>query len=1201
MRNPTGPTTYQLTFPANTTVTMTVGTQNLTPAPGTTASAVLTVQDYTGVQQTGTSVTALAVNGSAWNVQINIANNNPGGGTGGGNQNNPPANWIADPYVAPAVPPATGAFGLVAPQGGAMVTNTRRPALSWNASPGAVQYDVYLNLSRTDYKWDQPGSFLDRYTHMGSVTTNNYTPTLDLSDRWTYKWYVVATDGRGVKTQSDVGIFSVYLPTLTTVNDGVAVINGCRDLNGDGIIEPYEDWHNPVSVRVADLLSRMTPEQKALQLFFNRETLTYPDAGFGFGPYATSDMLKFQLGEVQHQSGAGLTLVPGNKLGIPMIALGDTIHGYQTSYPTQPGLAAMHDPQTVWAVADVQRRESCAVGLRGTLSPLAEIGTKALYPRIQEGNGEDAELASADVRAMVVGLQGGPELNPHSMMITLKHWAGQGAGGETGVVFDGTTVWYHMRPWHAAIEAGVSAIMPGYSGSWLLGTTGEGAGSDPGILSFLRNAMGFKGIVMTDWLPYGSWEQACTAGSDVMGGAYPGQPDGNTPPAYTRFTQNVDVSRINDSVAKVLDAKFRMGLFEDPYQSGVAGQSEWHTGENVAIVHKAAEESLTLLKNDGVLPFRLPAGGSIVVDGVYADKVSPSPMVTWGSGFHHDDFGSKTIYESVVSRAQQDGVKVYGPSARTPVPIPSGVTPSAAIVVVGEGYYTHGVFWYVPGGRLLPNGGALDSPPWLPDDPIGGQTYTPVNGESPQYALIQKYRGMGIPTVVVSFLPRPYLFANVNALANALMMVYRPGDEGGPAVAEALFGDRPPTGRLPWQLPLSLDQVGGTDAALWQSQPDHWDLPYDMGATASEVTAIRSAIAAGQHLEPIYGKPLYQYGAGIQGYGLTDGTPPAAFGLLTPMQGQAIADTMPAFSWQASSDPDTGIQRYEVYLDGVKIGATRSATSYKMMAGSFPPGMHSWYVVAYNWAGGSTASPTFSFSLTDSQPPGAFEALAPAGNATAAGTDPVTFYWSQAVDGGTGVASYQLRVDGATVATVPPSSYLPPTLNLAFGATATATSTASGTPGNAVDADATNTRWQAAWDSSVANPDKESLTLDLGDIYLIRQTVIKWENTAAYGKKYQIMVSTDGKTWTSAWAQNNGQGGTDASPVLDAPARWVRMQGVQRGTVYGYSIFDFQVYGVGAERTTVPLSPGTHSWNMQAVDGAGNATLNSNGSQTLVR
>ena len=955
---------------------------------------------------------------------------------------------------------------------------------------------------------------------------------------------MAATDGASFTNRSDLRVFSIYLPNVTTVQDGITNINGMRDLNKDGVIEPYEDWHNPPAVRVADLMSRMTLHEKAMQLFWNAQV--YSNAGWAFGPFQASDLFNYQLGTAS------------NRLGIPFLSAGDTIHGFKTTYPTQPGLAATRDLQLVWAVADVQRRESVAVGYRGTLSPLAEVGTKVLYPRIQEGNGEDADLAAGIVRAMIVGLQGGPEINPNSIMITTKHWCGQGAGGEAGVVYDGTTIHYHMRPFHAAIEAGTSCIMPGYAGCLLLGPQGGGAGDNPSILAYLRHNLGYTGLICTDWLPSGDWTNAAIAGSDVMGGA--------DPTVMGDFEKVVPESRIDEAVARVLDLKFRMGIFEDPYGSNVLGTVYWHTPQNVALVHQAALECVTLLKNDGALPVRLPAGSSIVVTGPRAND--PSCMVTWRSDFHNVDYGCQTIYQAIVARAAQDGITVYTNAAS------AGTNPiAAAMVVVGESYYTHGTYWD-------------DGSPWLPDDPIGAAHDT---NDAPQFGLIQYFHTNNFPTTTICLLPRPYVLTNVAAQSDALMVVYRPGDEGGPAIAEVLFGDRPPSGKTPWQLPMSMSQVGDDIQANWASEPDHWDLPYDLGATAAELAAIRTNIAAGLPVPPTTGQPLFQYGSGIQGFGLVDATPPTAFSLLTPANGQNITGPFPAFAWQAASDPETGIRQYELYVDNVLVTTTK-AMAYSLSGITLGNGSHSWLVKAYNWAGGSTVTPAFAFMVNDTTPPAPFVAWLPADGSTVNLPGSTTFVWEQSTDSGTGIAGYALLLDGTNFATVPPSAPVSPANNLALNQMAYASSTSFGTPGAAVDGD-TTTRWSSAW-TGVTNADTEWFMVDLGAIYSIKEVVLTWE--AAYGREFLIEASADGTNWTALDHVTNGVGGTNDLAGLSGVGRYVKMQGIARGSGYGYSLWEFQVFGRGTERATTSVPPGAHTWQIAATDGAGNTRLNAN-------
>lgn len=1136
VRNPPGPFTYELTFPPNTTVTMSKNQFSPT-APNTDIRMVVTTS--TGAVLRAQSVSALAVQGAEWKVEIYSTGTNPDGRD---------RTIIPDPYQKVPPPAVAGAFAVIAPANNAMVTSTRRPTLQWAAVTGATNYQVYLNISRDNYDWMARGSLLDRYTLMATTTSTSWTLNQDLPDRWTYKWYVVATFPGGNTSRSDLRTFSVYLPTVETQADAVPLINGMRDLNKNGTIEPYEDWHNPIATRVNDLMSRMTLHEKALQMFFDAKTV--PEAGFTMGPLSPQDIVSFQRASA------------ATRLGIPHVDAGDSIHGYKTSWPTQPALAASRDLDTIYELGDMQRREQVAVGSRGTLSPLAEVGTKVLYPRIQEGSGEDADLAAAITRALVAGLQGGPEVNPHSIWVTTKHWPGQGAGGEAGITYDGTTIHYHMRPWHAALEAGTSGIMPGYAGSWLLGPEGYGAGDNPGILNYLRQNMGYQGVICSDWLPSGAWSRSANAGSDVMGGA--------TPTQMGTFENEVSLTRINDAVRRILDLKFRLGIFEDPYRRGPAGTSEWHTADHKALVRRAAANAMTLLKNDGALPLRLGAGSSIVVAGPRADD--PSCMVTWRSDFHGTEFGDLTIYQAIKQRAEAAGITVYKDNA------PAGVTPSAAIVVVGESYFTHGTEWD-------------KEKPYLPGDPIG-PAHDAKWGN--QYGIITGFKSRNIPTTTVLILPRPYILTNVVPQTNALLVAYRPGDSGGPAVADILFGDVFPRGMLPWQLPRSLDQIG-TDVE--NNQLEQWDLPFDLGATAAQRAEIRQKIATGQPILPVYGNPLFQYGAGIQGFGLVDSTPPTAFTLQTPTPGSTIT-TKPAFTWTASSDPQTGIHRYEVFLDGNPFPvATTRTPSASLTNTAIGNGAHTWFVKAYNWAGGVTTSATATFTMNDTTPPAAFAALVPAAGSTVPGAV-TTFIWEQTTDVGAGVSQYVLNVDGTDrTPTATPRAYVGTTTNLALGKNVAATSNEFGSPNDAVDG-STTTRWSSRNDT--ASPDTESITVDLGAVYSIKRVRLSWE--AAYGRQYIVETSLDGATgWQTLRSVTAGDGGEDILDGLSGVGRYVRMRGVQRATAYGYSLWEFEVYGVGTEQLSMTgLNAGSHTWRVRAVDGAGNSTQ-SNGPITFTK
>jgi beta-glucosidase-like glycosyl hydrolase len=1027
------------------------------------------------------------------------------------------------PTTAPTLTPTPttpAAFNLIAPANGAMITNTRRPALSWNAVSGTVRYEVWMNISRTDYDFTAPGSLLERYTKLADVTSGtSYTLATDLPDRWTYKWYVVAVDGANATRRSNTLTFSVYIPVVETVNDGINLINGSRDMNKNGTIEPYEDWHNPIETRVNDLLSRMTSLEKAYQMFYNGQA--YPLSGWMFGPMQPQDLYNKQL------------TTATTRLGIPFVVPGDTIHGYMTTYPVQSALAAGRDYPTIYQLGDMQRREEVAVGARGVLGPLAEVDTKVLYPRFQEGNGENADIAAAVVRALVSGLQGGPELNPGSVLVTTKHWPGEGAGGEAGITYDAVTIKYHMIPWAAAFEAGAGGVMPGYAGSSFLDPGGPGAGDSKPIITYLRTNMGYDGLVTTDWLPSGSWINAANAGSDVMGGADPGAVgfDMNT------FVAQVPASRIDEAVRRILRVKFRLGVFEAPYGDPANGPNVFHTPANMDLVTKAARGAMTLLKNTGVLPLRLNPGDTLLVTGARAND-GPSCCI-WTSYFHAD-LGSQTMWQAIQQRAQQAGVNAYLDSAP--------VTPKAAIVITGEPSYTHGTSW-------------PKEQPYLTAD---------------QLTLIQNLKNQGLPVVVVYTMPRPYIILWESQNVDAIVVAYRSGEGGAPALAQLLFGDYQPTGKLPFQLPRDMNQIG-TD--VQSNQLEMWDLPYDLGATAAERTDIRNKINAGASVPTTYGNPLYPFGAGIQGFGLTDGTPPTAFNLTAPANGATVSNNLPTLSWQASSDPETGIKSYQVFVDNVKV-AEVTTTSHTLTQ-QLTSGTHNWYVVATNWANGTRTSSTFSFNFQDTQAPNAFDLVSPANAASVTGSTQ-TLVWENSLDTGSGLHHYEVWLDGANVATVPSNGAVPTTANLALGKPVIASSTQSGAfPPAAVNDGNLTTRWESQYS------DPQWIYVDLGQAVEVTRVKLTWES--AYGKAYQIQVSNDAANWTPIYSTTTGDGGVDDLTGLKGYGRYVRMYGTVRALGYGYSPFEFEVYGVPVQTyTRTGLSLASHSWYIVAVDAFGN-------------
>ena len=1014
-------------------------------------------------------------------------------------------------------------FNLLTPVDKVMITNTRKPTFTWEPLNGATKYEIYVNISRDDYDWHASGNLLDRYTLVGESGTTSFTMPFDLVDRWTYKWYVVATTTNGTST-SNINQFGLYLPYLEQVNDGVAIVNGCRDMNKNGTIEPFEDWHLTPDQRLDDIMTRLTLDEKASQLFYGGDTNPLDGFAFSYG---------VEGGMTTSQENAAKT-----RMGIPVAFMGDKVHGWKTIFPTQLGMAAIRDMDMVYKVGNLQRLEHKNFGFTGTLAPLAEVDTKVLYPRFQEGCGENADEAAANVRAIVCGMQGGPELNPHSMLVTVKHWPGQGAGGESELQYDAITIKYHMKPWHAAVEANAASVMPGYNRAPYLDPD-FGANSSKKVIDYLRKEIKFQGFVVTDWLASNTAQsvESQGAGIDVMGGAPSSGTDINALQAA------IGMDRINEACRRVLNAKIRMGMFENPYGDPTATYSKT---EHHEIVLDAAKKSYTLIQNNGVLPFnggkqgniQLNPGDVIVVGGQRAtwDGQNNDPNVIWQS-IYYDDPRAYTFYQAIQNRAT--GINVA---------LNTGNNPKVAVVVIGEASYTHG---------------PVEKSPEIPAD---------------QIAVLQGYKNQGIPVVCAVIMARPYVLTPIIPLCDAIVIMYRAGTGAGEALAQFLFGDYQPSGKLPFQLPRSVQQIGND---VVSDQLERWELPYDLGATEAERAEIRNYIANDQIVPTNFGDPLFPYGYGFNGYTFQDATPPTPFNLVAPANNAAVQLGEITLNWEISNDPETNIHHYEVWMDGSYF-AEAKGTSYTLPS-TISEGQHSWYVVAVNWAEGRRQSTqTFSFNMNDTQGPAAFNLLSPADGLSVSGAT-IPLIWESTSDTGKGMDYYSLFIDNALVRTYQPNEIQPAT-NIAIGKTATVSSSQNAGLVGDYAIDGSNT---SRWASNAS--DNENITINLGSVQKITRIEILWE--AACGKEYMIQFSFDGITWKDVITETNGKPGEVIYNNINQSARYVRMQGQSRNTDYGYSIFEFRIFGPSSMQYNANgLSLGQHSWYVTAVDKNNNTT-----------
>lgn len=619
-----------------------------------------------------------------------------------------------------------------------------------------------------------------------------------------------------------------------------------------------------VQERVEKLLAQMTPAEKAGQLtqyFYFRLPPDAPGPVLEFDRDEQPRMVEARLGEGLVGSLLFLTdpaeinrlqrlAVEGNRFGIPALVGFDVVHGLRTVFPVPIAMAASWDLEVIEAGQAVAAREARAVGIHWAFAPMVDIARDPRWGRIIEGAGEDPYLGAAVAVAQVRGFQGQEMGTPERIIAGPKHFAGYGyaLGGRDydEVDLSDSQLWnVVLPPFRAAIEAGAGNVMTAYMDLNGIPATGSGWL----FTDLLRDTLGFDGFVVSDanavrnLVTHGfaadltdAGARAVNAGVDmemaISGAAYAHLPE-------ALESGEVDMAAVDASVRRILAAKVRMGLLDDPYVDEDRARQVLADPAHRDVARVAAERSAVLLRNEnGLLPLDATALGSVAVIGPLAD--SPRDTIgPWVFDFDLDE--TVTVLAGVRARAGGDR---SGPGAATPdhavrvgyargVPVvqrefPSlfdmfgGNTPSdpdgfdddaefrravdlaagadVAIVVVGE--------WQNMIGEMASRS-SLELP-------------------GRQLELLQAVVGTGTPVVLVVMNGRPLDLRWPAANVPAILDVWYPGTQGGTAVANLLFGDVSPGGKLPFTWPRTVGQVPMTYAHTISHEPEnqarrYWD------------------------------------------------------------------------------------------------------------------------------------------------------------------------------------------------------------------------------------------------------------------------------------------------------------------------------------------------------------------------------------------
>lgn len=607
---------------------------------------------------------------------------------------------------------------------------------------------------------------------------------------------------------------------------------------------PYRDASLPVAQRVSDLLSRMTLEEKVGQLRCTLAWNYYEIKGNKVVPSAefVKDLTEGNIGMLwatyradpwtRKSLANGLTPVlaakAGNalqkyviehtRLGIPLFLAEEAPHGHMaigtTVFPTGLGLAATWSTDVAEAMGRVTAKEVRLQGAHISYGPVLDISRDPRWSRVEESYGEDPVLTGAIGAAVVRGLGGGQLSKPYSTLATLKHFIAYGTteGGQNGnpsIVGQRDLLQTFLPPFHKAIEAGALSVMTSYNSLDGIPSTA----SDYLYTDILRRQWNFKGFVVSDLYSIdGIWETHHVASSrqeagimalragvdeDLGGTAYAGLVD-----AVRRGL--VSEAMVDSACARVLSKKFEMGLFEKPYVD-VKAAAQVGSAANAAVALDAARKLVTLLKNrDNTLPLRRDVRVAVVgpnADNVYnmlGDYTSPQPAGK-----------VKTILMGIRDKVGADHVEyVKGCAIRdtlhTDIPAAVAAAKRADVVVVAVGGSSARDF-----KTSYKATGAAEADITSVSDMDSGEGYdrATLTLLGRQQELLAALRQTGKPLVVVYIEGRPLDKSWAAAHADALLTAYYPGQEGGQAIADVLFGDYNPAGRLPISVPVSEGQL----------------------------------------------------------------------------------------------------------------------------------------------------------------------------------------------------------------------------------------------------------------------------------------------------------------------------------------------------------------------------------------------------------
>lgn len=557
----------------------------------------------------------------------------------------------------------------------------------------------------------------------------------------------------------------------------------------------YKDASAPVEERVEDLLSRMTLEEKILQL--NQYTLGRNTVENNLGevvreiPAEIGSLIYFS-DDAQLRNVMQKKAMEESRLGIPILFGHDVIHGYRTIFPIPLAQACSWNPALAEKACSISAQEAASSGVDWTFSPMVDVARDPRWGRVMEGYGEDVYTNSVFCEAAVRGYQGEDLSSPNSIAACLKHYVGYGAS-EAGRDYVPTeisdqTLWdTYLPPFEAGVKAGAATLMSAFHN-----ISGVPASANRYILTeILKEKWGHDGFVVSDWDAIRQLKNQGMAkdGKEAALLAFnAGIEMDMVDDLYLKHIpelldeKKISMSQVDEAVRRVLRVKFRLGLFERPYTEEVTESERYLLPESLEVAEQLAVESVVLLKNDDVLP---------VENAKRIALIGPMAAAQYD---HLGNWIARGKAEDVISIS--DGMKEEF-AGKTEIVTVSGCD--------FEGQDRSGFVGAVKAAKssdvVVMCLGLKGK--WSGENCSRSMIELPAIQEE----LLKAVAAVGKPMIVLNSSGRPVDLHRIEGYADAVMQIWHPGVCAGKAVAGLLSGRYNPSGKLAMTFPYNTGQI----------------------------------------------------------------------------------------------------------------------------------------------------------------------------------------------------------------------------------------------------------------------------------------------------------------------------------------------------------------------------------------------------------